>query len=606
MIRTALAILATLLIGVAPPPGEPSILIRGARVFDGTGAPASVRDVLLTGDRIAAVARRLKAPRGTRTIDARGQTLLPGLHDLHTHLRAPGFPAPDDLGKAYAAYLVNGVTRVNDYSLSGEMIAPIREMVAAGAVAAPRLQLAVRLGAPGGHGTEFGWGSVFTREAATPRAAHAAMARALAYRPDVIKVFADGWRYGRTADLASMNVATLSAIVADAHAAGLPVVTHTVTLEGAKAAAAAGVEALGHGVGDAPVDDALIAAMRAHGTAYIPTLAVFEPQQDRAFAPPEWRAMRPPERAREIERMARPLEAIPDLESRRWAIMQANVRRLHAAGVAIGVGTDAGIEGVYHGASTIREIVLLTRFGLTPAEALAAATATGARILRSTGHGRIAPGRRADLLLVGGRPDVAIADIRNVRRVFVAGREVALEPLRRMLDSGTPSPLPVHRMAGPIDTGARPDGRTDLDTLPVDMTEPGADHSTLDMVRTGRAMFAVARMGSAPRPYARLVVPLTRGGIQLADARGFTGVAFTARGSGRYALAFDSYGLSSGFTAGFGADDTPREIRLPFDSFTGEGPGTLNLTRLRALVFRLNGKPGARAWLQLQDLRFYR
>lgn len=606
MIRTAFAILAALLIGVAPPPDEPSILIRGARVFDGTGAPATVRDVLLTGDRIAAVAAHLKVPRGSRIVDARGQTLLPGLHDLHTHLRAPGFEAPDDLGKAYAAYLVNGVTRVNDYSLSGEMLAPIREMVASGAIAAPRLELAVRLGVPGGHGTEFGWGSFFTLEAATPRAAHAAMRRALAYRPDVIKVFADGWRYGRTADLNSMNVATLSAIVADAHAAGLPVITHTVTLEGAKVAAAAGVDALGHGVGDAPVDDDLITSMRAHGTAYIPTLAVFEPQQDRTFAPLEWRGLRPPERAREAERMARPREAIPELEARRWTIMQANVRRLHAAGVAIGVGTDAGIEGVYHGASTIREIALLTTCGLTPAEALTAATATAARILRSPDHGRIAAGQRADLLLVAGRPDVAIADLRNVRRVFVAGREVALKPLRRLLDSDAPSPLPVHRMTGPIDTGARADGRTDLDTLAVDTTETGVDHSTLDVARAGKAMFAVARMGSAPRPYAQLVVPLTRGSIQLADAKGFTGVAFTARGSGRYALAFDSYGRSERFEAQFDADATPREVRIPFDAFASDESGALDLAKLRALIFRLSGTPGARAWLQLEDLRFYR
>lgn len=607
MIRTALALLMALLIGGEPvPPDPPSTLVRGARVFDGTGAPATVHDVLISGDRIAAVAPHLKAPHGARTIDARGQTLLPGLHDLHTHLRAPGFPAPDDLGKAYAAYLVNGVTRVNDYSLSGEMLAPIREMVVSGAVQAPRLELAVRLGVPGGHGTEFGWGSAFTLEAATPRAAHAAMARALAYRPDVIKVFADGWRYGRTADLNSMNVATLTAIVADAHAAGLPVITHTVTLEGAKVAAEAGVDALGHGIGDAPVDDALIAAMRAHGTAYIPTLVVFEPQQDRAFAAAEWRAMRPPERARETERMARLPAAVPDLDARRWAIMQANVRRLHAAGVAIGVGTDAGIEGVYHGASTIREIALLATLGLTTAEALTAATATSARILRSTDHGRIAVGQRADLLLVEGRPDLQIADLRNVRRVFVAGRDVALKPLRRLLDSDAPSPLPVNRMAGPIDTGVRADGRTDLDTLPVDTTETGVDHSTLDVARAGKAMFAVARMGSAPRPYAQLVVPLTRGGIQVADARGFTGVAFTARGAGRYALAFDSYGRSDRFETGFDADETPREVRLPFHAFTSDEPGSPDLTSLRALIFRLNGKPGARAGLQLENLRFYR
>ncbi|PMV36742.1 hypothetical protein, partial [Pseudomonas sp. FW305-3-2-15-C-LB1] len=79
------------------------------------------------------------------------------------------------------------------------------------------LELAVRVGVPGGHGTEYGWGAFFTLQAATPAAAHVAMATALPYQPSLIKVFADGWRYGRDSDLNSMNVPTLSAIVADAH-----------------------------------------------------------------------------------------------------------------------------------------------------------------------------------------------------------------------------------------------------------------------------------------------------------------------------------------------------------------------------------------------------
>eukprot|EP01035_Chromulina_nebulosa_P041188 gene41188-55700_t len=107
---------------------ERATLIRGARVFDGSGAPAVVENVLVRGDRIVAVAPRLRAPRGARVIDARGLTLTPGLHDLHTHLRSPAYDAPDDMAKSWAGYLVNGVTSVNDYSVSGEMLAPIREM----------------------------------------------------------------------------------------------------------------------------------------------------------------------------------------------------------------------------------------------------------------------------------------------------------------------------------------------------------------------------------------------------------------------------------------------------------------------------------------------
>jgi imidazolonepropionase-like amidohydrolase len=608
-LRCLAAVLALAGAAAAPAQERPT-LIRGARIFDGTGAPAQVGNVLVQGGRIAAVGASVRGPRGSRVVDARGLTLIPGLHDLHTHMRAPAFDAPDDLPKAYAGYLVNGVTSVNEFSVSPEMLAPIREMTGSGEVVAPNLQLAVRLGVPGGHGTEFGWGRSFTLEAATPRAAHLAMARALPYRPDVIKVFADGWRYGRSASLNSMNEPTLAAIVEDAHASGIPVITHTVTLEGAKVAAAAGVDALGHGVGDALVDDAVIALMKANRTAYIPTLAVFEPQEGREFLAAEWRRLRPPERAREEARIAdrdEPGAAV----SRRWTIMTENVRRLKAAGIRIGVGTDAGIGGVYHGSSTLREIRWLTRLGLTPAEALIAATAVSADILRqSGGHGRIVPGQRADLLLTGGRPDERIDDLYDLRRVFVAGREMPLRRLARSLAGDRPSPLPVRRMVGPIQTGAGPAGRTDLDTLPVEGTDPGFDHSHLDLAHiAGGRLFMMAGMGGAPRPFAELNLPLTRGAVLLADASGFSGVAFEARGAGDYELQLNSYGIHprSWFRASFGAGEARREIRIPFSAFVSPlADLRLDPARLRALLFRLEGEPGGGAWLELGNIRFYR
>lgn len=607
--RAFLAIFALLLLGAAAP--EPVTLIRGAHVFDGSGSPAVPADVLLRGERIAAIGQRLRAPRGARVIEARGMTLLPGLQDLHTHLRSPGTSAPDDLPKAWAAHLLHGVTSVADFSVSGEMLAPIRQLSATGAVAAPHLALAIRFGVPQGHGTEYGWGDVFTRQVTTPRAAELAMDRALAYRPDVIKVFADGWRYGRSPDLDSMNLPTLRTIVERAHEAGIPVITHTVTLAGAKLAARAGVDALGHGIGDAPVDDELIALMRASGTAYVPTMAVYEPQAGRALLVPEAARLSAVERAYDAaERAADP--PTPEYEARRWEILQDNLRRLKAGGVAVGVGTDAGIGGVYQGSSAIREIRLLAQFGLTPAEALAAATSVSADIMMRGAHsGRIAPGMRADLLLVRGRPDLRLDDLYAVERVFVAGRPTDLAALRRAVERDGPSPLPALRMTGPIDTVLRADGRTDLGTLPDATNEAGTDHSHLHAITAPDApprRLLYAKFGAAPAPFANFIIPLTPGAVQPADASGFTGIAFTARGTGRYELLLDEYGRrsSAAFRAPFDGGASLGEVRLPFSAFaSGEG-GQPDLGRLRALVFRLHGEPGGEATLELGTVRFYR
>src|SRR5262249_23507513 len=147
-----------------------------------------------------------------------------------------------------------------------------------GVIPAPRISLAARISTPGGHGAEGGRGDSYSLEVSNAREARAAVRRVLPYHPDVTKAFTDGWRYGAAPGLTSMNEETLTALVDEAHKNGLEVLTHTVTLDRAKIAARAGVDVIAHGVGDKDADDELLKLMRAKGTTYVPTLAVYEPR----------------------------------------------------------------------------------------------------------------------------------------------------------------------------------------------------------------------------------------------------------------------------------------------------------------------------------------
>ncbi len=135
----------------------------------------------------------------------------------------------------------------------------------------------------------------------------------------------------------------------------------------------------------------------------------------------------PEQRERETARLAKG-EAIAPYDSKRWQIMRDNIRRLKAAGIRIGVGTDTGIEGVYPGFGALREMRILNELGFTPAEAIEAGSRVSADIMgRGKTEGTIRKGMRADLVLTGGAPDLTFLDLYSVKRVWVAGKEVSLD-----------------------------------------------------------------------------------------------------------------------------------------------------------------------------------
>ncbi|WP_293873362.1 MULTISPECIES: amidohydrolase family protein [unclassified Sphingomonas] len=540
-------LIASLTTAATPAPAPRRLAIVGATVFDGTGAAPRVANVLVEDGRIVAVGPDVAPPAGASVIDARGKALLPGLFDLHTHWTPAGVPATTP--QIATAYVQAGVTTVNDFHEQPESYAPRRQWLAS--LVAPHVNFAARVSTPGGHGADWADQST-TIWVNTPEAAKAAVERLKPYKPDLIKAFTDGWRYGVAPDNTSMDEWTLGALVEGAHQAGWKVLTHTVTVDRGGVAARAKIDALAHGLQDRDIDPATLATIVAAKMAMAPTLAVYEP--DKAGPPKD------PASPRYRQSVAKFGHALH------------NVKVMYDAGVRIGLGTDAGMPGTPHGASTLRELELLVRAGLTPTQALVAGTRSSAEIMSLDGdRGTIAPGKRADIILVDGRPWERIADIRKLAQVVIDGRLVYGLGAPALPAGNRASYLPAVTVPATIDDFERPDGRSTLDTLRLETGDGGMDR-TVEISQIvprgdgGHALQLSARMAMKGDAYAGVAVPLTRGSVQPVDVRGYRGVRFDLKGAGPFLLKLN--GLENSWSAPVTGTAAWTTIEIPFTMLT--------------------------------------
>ncbi len=450
-----------------------TIWIRDVTIIDGTGAAAKAgQDVLIADGKVAAVGAKLKAPASARQVDGRGRYLLPGFIDSNVHATVYGNPARRDTSSRYAdrneelalefaqRQLRAGVTTMRDsYGVLPPLLA-VRDRIASGQAIGARMLVA---------GNILGWGGPFSLTYSltgdrdltlfqeqwndmlaqgmgeelmdmTPEQLRAAVSAYLDRGVDFLKY--GGTSHFMMPSLIGFSPRQQAVIVAEAHRRGKMAETHATSSEGLRLAVEAGIDLIQHPeILSRDYPDDLIALILSKGTlcamrSNMVTGAVRQKQIAR--------------RAKAVADIAQMPPALTSTELRRRATMRGddaeierrNAERLVAAGCPVTIATDNYLGDAPEfrrgpkspeqepGEGSLLAIEGLVELGMTPMQAIVAATRNGARAAgRLQDLGTVEPGKIADLLLLDADPLADIHNIRRLGRLFVAGKEVDLQAL---------------------------------------------------------------------------------------------------------------------------------------------------------------------------------
>lgn len=372
----------------------------GGSVFDSRSRAVADADVVVDGGRIVDVGPRLD---GDRRVDVTGRTLLPGLFDCHVHvalrhidmwrlLQAPLSYRFYEAAGNLVLTLRQGITTVRD---AGGADLGMKQAVADGLIPGPRLQISVAmLSQTGGHGdpwlpsgAEAPLGPTYPGMPSGvvdgPDEVRRKVRELIRDGADVIKVATSGGVLSPRDDPRHPQFGPdeLTALVAEASAAGRWVMAHAQSSAGIKNAVRAGIRSIEHGI---YLDDEAIDLMLERGTWLVPTLVAPQGVIDAAAAG-----------AQIHEASLRKAREVVDAH-------RESFRRAVAAGVRIAMGTDSPVAP--HGRN-LRELALMAEGGMEPAAVLAATTIASAELLGLQDElGAIEPGKRADLVVVSGDP----------------------------------------------------------------------------------------------------------------------------------------------------------------------------------------------------------
>jgi imidazolonepropionase-like amidohydrolase len=419
---------------LAQAPAATTFVLTGARLIDGTGrVPLEQATLVITNGRVEAVGASgaVKIPAGATAINLPGKTIVPGFINAHGHLGAGDkkLPLHDQIIQQLRLYAQYGVTSLQSLGDDGVESVKVHDEQERGTLDRARL---------------FTAGSPVV--AVSVEDARQKVDKVAAMRVNIVKTrmnfltFADGSRTGSPVSFAQvpdMTPEVYRAVIEQAHAHGLRVAAHLFYLDQAKGLVNAGLDVVAHSVRDRDVDSAFIADLKRRNVGYIPTLtrdvAVFEFETTPAYMTDRFFLRGLSIYRTDMEEVTNPAlqEKVRNSEEAQLtkkALQQGsrNVKLLSDGGVTIALGTDSGAAvGRWQGFNEHRELELMVKAGLTPMQALVAATGGAARVVKLDEQlGTLQQGKWADFIVLSANP---LADIRNTRQidsVWIAGRRL--------------------------------------------------------------------------------------------------------------------------------------------------------------------------------------
>jgi imidazolonepropionase-like amidohydrolase len=392
-------------------PGDP-VLVRDVRVFDGERA-LEHRSVLIVNGKISRIAGSDLKAGDAQVVDGRGRTLLPGFFDAHVHI-------PQNARDALHQALLFGVTTQLDMFSGITKMKAMKDAVSGDPADVSDVRTAgIGATVPGGHPTQMGGPPSPT--ITDPAQAQSFVDARIAEGSDYIKIVHDG--SSLLGKLPMLDNATMRALVVAAHKRGKLAVVHVLAEREARDAILAGADGLVHLFAGDTVSADFGRLAASHHVFVIPTLstiALFCGRSPGRSILADSR-LQPYVREQWAGSLKIPLDSN---QQHRCNGTEAAIRQLVAAGVPILAGTDAPVPGNTYGASVHAEMALLVHAGLTPGQALVAATSAPARAFCLVDRGLIRPGMRADLVMVEGDPTQDILATRNIVAIWKHGTPV--------------------------------------------------------------------------------------------------------------------------------------------------------------------------------------